>query len=110
MKTRAGKFLPVVSGFVLAEFLVGVFIPQDKMVMWIEMHSRGFMMNQPEIDAIHHFNDRELRYHFNEIGLRGEESVQEYKTNIPIAWRLIYLWFASERGRYLWIHSSKHFA
>lgn len=86
MKTRAGKFLLVIAGvvlaFLLAEFLVRVFLPQDRMVTWIEMHSRGFMMNQPNITAIHHFGDRKLRYHFNEYGLRGEEKVHNEETNI----------------------------
>lgn len=49
MKTRAGKFLLILAGiilaFLLAEFLVRVFLPQDKMVTWIEMHPPDFMMN-----------------------------------------------------------------
>lgn len=86
MKTRAGKFLLVIAGlilaFMIAEVLVWVFLSQDKMVTWIEMHPRGFMMNQENIDAIHHFNGRKLQYHFNENGLRSQESVQKDATNI----------------------------
>lgn len=86
MKTRLGKFLlftaSTLLALVLAEFLIRVFLPQDKIVTWIEMHPRGFMMNQKNIDAIHYFNDRELRYQLNEIGLRGKESFQNDKTNI----------------------------
>lgn len=85
MKTRAGKLLLVVAGvvlaFILAEILVRVFLPQNKMVTWIEMHPRGFMMNQSDISALHEFNDRELRYQLNEIGLRGE-SINPDATNI----------------------------
>ena len=79
MKTRIGTGLLVIVGFVLAialaEILVRVFIPQDRMVTWIEMHPLGFMMNQPDIEAIHHFDERRLKYSFNEWGLRGDESI-----------------------------------
>lgn len=80
MKTRAGTFLLIIVGivlaFLIAELLVRVFLPQDKMVTWIEMHPRGFMMNQPNIVAADQFGDRKLHYHLIENGLRGREPVQ----------------------------------
>lgn len=86
MKTRTGEFLLFVAGvilaFLLAELLVRVFLPQDKKVTWLEMHPSGFMMNQADIDAIHHFNDRKLRYHFNEVGLRDKETVSKDEATI----------------------------
>lgn len=86
MKARAGTFLLVIVGFILAfilaEILVRVFLPQDKMVTWIEMHPRGFMMNQPDIEALHEFDERELQYHFDEHGLRGKETVKQNAVNI----------------------------
>ncbi|WP_234567475.1 SGNH/GDSL hydrolase family protein [Rhodohalobacter sp. 614A] len=86
MKTRAGKILLVLAGiilaFILAEILVRVFLPQNKMVTWIEMHPRGFMMNQSDIEALHEFDDRTLRYQFNEWGLRGNKKIQQDDINI----------------------------
>lgn len=86
MKARAGKFLLIIVGiilaFLIAEFLVRVFLPQNKMVTWIEMHPRGFMKNQSNIEAADQFGDRKLRYHFIENGLRGKKIVQDDQKKI----------------------------
>lgn len=63
----------ILLALLLAEILVRIFIPRYKMTTWIEMHPRGFMMNQSGVEAFHEFRDRRITYHLNEQGLRGEE-------------------------------------
>jgi hypothetical protein len=77
MKNRAGIFALMITGvllaLLLAEILVRIFIPRYKMTTWIEMHPRGFMMNQAEVEAYHQFKDRRVTYRLNEYRLRGDE-------------------------------------
>ena len=77
MKNRAGIFALMITGvllaLLLAEILVRVLIPRYKMTTWIEMHPRGFMMNQAGVEAYHYFKDRRVTYRLNEHRLRGSE-------------------------------------
>lgn len=49
------------------------------MVTWIEMHPKGFMMNQSGGEGYHEFDDRKLTYQFTENRFRGKESNSESK-------------------------------
>ncbi|TVR15808.1 MAG: SGNH/GDSL hydrolase family protein [Balneolaceae bacterium] len=77
MKNRAGIFVlisaGVIIGLLIAEILVRIFLPQNRLTTWIEMHPDGFMMNQKGVTAIHHFNERTAEYRLNQFGLRGYE-------------------------------------
>ncbi len=75
MKNRAGILVLIIAGVIIglliAEILVRIFLPQNRLTTWIEMHPDGFMMNQPGVTAIHNFNERSVQYRLNEMGLRG---------------------------------------
>jgi|GEM_PF-6571526 len=62
MKNRAGILVlistGVIIGLLIAEILVRIFLPQNRLTTWIEMHPDGFMMNQKCVTAIHNFNER----------------------------------------------------
>ncbi len=77
MKNRAGILVlistGVIIGLLIAEILVRIFLPQNRLTTWIEMHPDGFMMNQKGVTAIHHFNERAAEYRLNQLGLRGDE-------------------------------------
>lgn len=61
----------VIVTLLIAEGLVRLIIPQDRMVTWIEMHPRGFVMNQPGGKSFQEFNDRRAEYRFISERLRG---------------------------------------
>jgi lysophospholipase L1-like esterase len=63
----------VITTLLIGELLVRLFIPQQKMVTWLEMHSSGFMMNQTGGEAFHEHHGREITYRFNHHRLRGAE-------------------------------------
>ncbi|GAB5409497.1 MAG: hypothetical protein BalsKO_18620 [Balneolaceae bacterium] len=67
--------------FLIAELLVRIILPQDKMVTWIEMHPDGFVMNQSNGTAFQEFGDRKAEYRFNKERLRGGQ-IQSDKVNI----------------------------
>ncbi len=77
MKARLINILLVLASvlitILLAEFLVRVFYSQDKMITWIEMHPRGFMMNQSGGESFQEFGDRRTEYRFTDTRLRGGE-------------------------------------
>ncbi|MCC5942780.1 MAG: SGNH/GDSL hydrolase family protein [Balneolaceae bacterium] len=86
MKNRAGIFLlmstGVIIGLLIAEILVRIFLPQNRLTTWIEMHPDGFMMNQKGVTAIHNFNERQVQYRLNEAGLRGEQLPPDDELNV----------------------------
>lgn len=57
----------------LAELLVRLVIPQDKKVLWLEMHPDGFMMNQSGGTAFQEFKDQKTDYRFGSTRTRGAE-------------------------------------
>ncbi len=57
----------------LAELLVRVLIPQDKKVIWLEMHPDGFMMNQRGGTAFQEFKNRKTEYRFTRNRTRGTD-------------------------------------
>ena len=67
----------IIIAVLLAEMLVRVLLPQNRMVTWIEMHPEGFMMNTVNLEAMHHSDERKNRYRLNDFGLRGEEFNQQ---------------------------------
>lgn len=72
----------VFFAFLISEIFVRIFIPQDKKVIWIEMHEEGFMMNQESGSAIHELNDRKTTYQFTEYRTRGNELPDQNKRRI----------------------------
>lgn len=73
-------FLFAVSSFIsilLLEFGIRIFLPQDRQVTWIEMHERGFVMNQSGGTAFQELDDRHADYRFTTTRLRGDEIVLE---------------------------------
>ncbi|TVQ04056.1 MAG: SGNH/GDSL hydrolase family protein [Balneolaceae bacterium] len=67
----------IIFALFLAEIIVRVLLPQNRMVTWIEMHPNGFMMNVRNLEALHHTGDRINRYRLNEFGLRGDQFTHE---------------------------------
>ncbi|HLW07716.1 MAG TPA: hypothetical protein VKY45_09130, partial [Marinilabiliaceae bacterium] len=65
--------LSVVITLVLAEFMVRGFLPQNRLVTWLEMHPKGFMMNQVGGSSFQQFADRTASYSFTKQRLRGQE-------------------------------------
>ncbi len=86
MKNRAGIFVLICTGILLGllltEILVRIFLPQNRLTTWIEMHPDGFMLNQQSITAIQNFDDRRVSYRLNRTGLRGNEIPDESDLNI----------------------------
>lgn len=66
--------ISVLGSLLLAEFLVRIILPQDKMITWLEMHPDGFMMNQRNGDAIQEHNENVINYTFTDTRLRTTES------------------------------------
>lgn len=54
----------------IAEGLVRLILPQNKMVTWLQMHPDGFMMNQQGGEAFQEFDERLASYSFNDQRLR----------------------------------------
>ncbi len=76
-------------GLLLAEFSVRLLFSQNRMVTWLEMHPRGFMMNQEGGTAFQEFGERRADYRFTKNRFRGEEVRVSSKYKSPIANRLI---------------------
>lgn len=70
----------IFSTLLFGELVVRLFMPQQKMVTWLEMHPSGFMMNQPGGDAYHEHHGREITYRFNNHRLRGGDPDSEAYT------------------------------
>lgn len=71
----------IIIGLIIAELSVRLFLPQNRMVTWLEMHPSGFMMNSPNTDAFQEFGERRANYSINEFRLRGS-SPNPDKTNV----------------------------
>lgn len=74
----------VIITLLIAEGLVRLIIPQDRMVTWIEMHPRGFVMNQSGGDSFQEFNDRRAEYRFTSERLRGNSPDSNRKRILTI--------------------------
>ena len=59
-----------IISLVILELGIRVFIPQDKKITWIEMHERGFVMNQSGGSSFQEFGERRAEYKFTEQRLR----------------------------------------
>jgi len=53
--------------------MVRGFLPQNRLVTWLEMHPKGFMMNQVGGSSFQQFADRTASYSFTKQRLRGQE-------------------------------------
>lgn len=71
----------ILAALLIAELAVRLILPQNKMVTWIEMHPRGFMMNQQGGTAFQEFGERRADYRFTSHRTRGFEPEQQ-KENI----------------------------
>lgn len=74
--------LSVVITLVIAEFMVRGFLPQNRMVTWLETHPKGFMMNQAGGSSFQQFADRTANYSFTKQRLRGQEKDSTNKNRI----------------------------
>lgn len=64
--------LSSIISLLILEIGVRVFIPQDRKITWIEMHERGFVMNQSGGEAYHEFESIKVDYRFTEQRTRGD--------------------------------------
>lgn len=80
MKTGITNTLIILASLIvtllIAELAVRLILPQDKMISWIEMHPRGFMMNQQGGTSFQEFGDRRADYRFTEHRTRGGEPAE----------------------------------
>jgi len=77
--------ISVLGSLLLAEFLVRIILPQDRMITWLEMHSEGFMMNQRKGDAMQEHNGSVINYSFTDTRLRSTESNSDSITKKVLA-------------------------
>ena len=84
LKNTLTLFISVIVSFLILEVGVRVFIPQDKMITWIEMHERGFVMNQSGGIAFHEFENRRVTYRFTSHRTRGNTQLSQDTLTTPI--------------------------
>ncbi len=66
-------FLSILISLLFVEFALRIFLPQDKMVTWLEMHEKGFMMNQISGASFQEHDSRVANYAFTEQRLRNSK-------------------------------------
>jgi len=81
IKTSLLILISTLAAVLFCELVVRLFLPQDKMVTWIQMHPEGFVMNQPGGFAFQELGERRAEYRFNSNRLRGS-SVDSQKVNV----------------------------
>lgn len=52
---------------------VPLIIPQDKTIIWIEMHETDFVMNKKGGVAFHEFENKKVGYKFTDKQTRGKQ-------------------------------------
>jgi hypothetical protein len=70
-------FTGIIIALLFAEIITRAIMNQNRMVTWIEMHPDGFMMNASNLNALHHWRDRNNRYRLNNLGFRGDDITQK---------------------------------
>ncbi len=83
-KTLLNLLLVLVSTLIallLAEVVIRAVNPVNVRSTWLQMHDRGFFVNNPGGNHLHTFEDRRVRYQFSPEGFRGE-GINPDKKNI----------------------------
>ncbi len=70
--------ISVLVSLCIAELLVRIILPQDKLVTWLEMHPQGFMMNQKGGEASQEHNGNLINYSFTDSRLRSSKSASDF--------------------------------
>ena len=73
-KNSVTLVISTLLSLIILELGVRLFIPQDKKITWIEMHERGFVMNQHGGSAFHEFEERRVDYDFTAYRTRGDQN------------------------------------
>lgn len=73
LKNSGLILISCVVTLLVVELIVRLFIPQDKMITWIEMHEEGFVMNQQGASSFQEHLDFKVDYQFSKQRLRGNE-------------------------------------
>lgn len=60
-------------GLIMAEILVRTLLSKDKVVVWLEMHDAGFMMNQSGGSAFQEFEGHRTYYSFTDNRIRKQD-------------------------------------
>ena len=79
--TLLAILLSVLLVAIAGELATRLFLNSRTMQTWIEMHDRGFMMNQSGGSAYHQHRGREVVYHFSKSRLRVVHPPEETETN-----------------------------
>lgn len=91
----------IVITILLAELLVRIIVPQDKKIIWLEMHPDGFMMNQNGGEAFQEFKDQRTEYLFTKNRTRGIDPDPTGTTILTIGDSFTFGLFLKEEDTYV---------